>query len=245
MTIEKLTELQDKGYTIASRRPIELATELKAEYVKRVDKITIDRDLSPHGKLKAKEAVEKELAREALRSAADIKAEYLATANAARKLASELLAKPHVKPKDATQVALFERDLDDLKTAVMLGVNAKRSIEAIEGFVRKHGDEPYYADQIKNQFSTLAGAVLGIESSPQNRQALSQVLDRVNEKVTTPEREKAAEILSFYESAENRRLFLDGSAAQKSIASIVGTVGNRLNDADRVIAEMEEVEQVE
>lgn len=241
-TIEKLMELHEKAHEIKSRRPIQLATELKAFHTAEVNKITANRDLSPSGKIKAKEALRADLAKQTLQQAAQIRAEYNEIAKEARKLAFETQATPYEAPADPIQVALFERGLSDLKTAVMLGANAERSIEAIHAFTSKW-DGPYYADQIKKEYGTLATSVLGIEPSQANRTALSHVLERIETKATTPERDAAAQIIEVFEGAETRSLFLPGTAAQSSIASIVGNAGNRLNDADVALAEITTKEQ--
>ena len=239
MTIEKLMELHAKAHEIKSRRPVELATGLKGVYTEGIQKIKSNKDLSDHGRYKAREALQKDLRKQTLQEAAKVKADYLAVVKEARQLAYDMQVKEHEKPSDAVQVALYERSLADLKTAVMLGANAERSIEAITAFVSKYGDDPYYADQIKQQYSTLAGSVLGIEATQSNRTALAHVLERIETKATTPERDAASQIIEAFEGAETRNLFLTGTAVQNSIAGIIGTGGNRLNDADAALAEMD------
>lgn len=243
--IKKLEELMEKGYEIARKNPTKLAIEFKQGYYADMDKIKRDPDHSPAKKAYLVEELQAKYGKQLFKVLAEMKAEYNKTVTEAQKLAQTIQATEFEKPKDAVEVKLFEQALADMKTATMLGTNAKRSIEAIDAFIGKHGDNPYYAQQIKEHFSDLATNVLNIESSPQNRHALAKVLERVEAKATTPEREKAAETLQFFGDGDIK-FYLEGTAPYNAFSQIIGTKAAKyLNKPEEALAEIAATEQAE
>jgi len=241
--IEKLNELMEKGYEIARRNPTKLALEFKQEYYAEVERIKRDPDHSPTKKAYLVEELQGKFGKQLFQVLADMKAEYKKTVEEAQKLAQTIQAADLEKPKDPAELKLFEQALTDLKTATMLGMNAKRSIEAVDAFIGKYGDNPYYAQQLKVQFPTIAGNVLGIEGTPQNRHALAKVLERVEAKATTPEREKAAEALGFFGDGEVK-FYLEGTAPYNSYASIIGPKAvTYLNKPEEALTQIAAAEQ--
>lgn len=244
--IEILDQLIEKGYEQARKNPTTLAIEFKREYYADVEKIRYDRDLSPDGKFRKQQALTKTYSKRLMEVLAEMKAEYKKTAQEAQKLAHTIQTTPHEKPSDDMQVKLFEQELDSLQMAVMLGTSVKSSIQALDAFIGKHGDIPYFAEQIKEKFPTLASTVLGIEATSQNRQALADTLKRVEAKATTPERTKAAEALSFFANADNPQFYLTGTAPHLAFAAIIGTkLADRINEPEKVLEEMQAQEQAE
>lgn len=237
--IEKLDALIEKGYEIARRNPTKLALEFKQSYYAEVDKIKHDRDNSDVKKAYLIEELQGKYGKELFKVLAEMKAEYKKTAAEAQKLAQSIHATDLEKPEDSVELKLFESALADLKAATMLGANAKRSIEAIDAFIGKYGDNPYYAQQVKEHFPTLAGNVLGIEGTLQNRHALSKVLERIEAKATTPEREKATETLQFFGDGDVK-FYLEGTAPYQSYSSIIGDkAAAYLNRPEEALAQIE------
>jgi len=243
--IEKLEALIEKGYELARKNPTKLALEFKQDYYAQVDKIKRDPDHSPTKKAYLVEELQAKYGKQLFKVLAEMKAEYKKTAAEAQRLAQTIQTTEFEAPKDAVELKLFEQGLSDMKTATMLGRNAKSSIEAINAFIGKYGDNPYYAQQIKEHFPQLASNVLGIEGTPQNRQALSKVLERIEAKATTPDREKAAETLGFFGDGEVK-FYLEGTAPYNAFSSIIGSrAASYLNKPEEALAQMEAQETAE
>ncbi|MEK5431346.1 hypothetical protein MKY88_10780 [Lysinibacillus sp. FSL R7-0073] len=233
--IEILEELIEKGYTLVRKNPTSIALEFKQDYYAEVDKIKRDRDLTPAAKAYKQEQLQEKFGKRLFEVLAEQKADYKKVVDQAQKLAQTIQTTPHDKPKDDLKVKLFEDEIASLVTSTMLGTNAGRSIEALDDFIGKYGDEPYFAQQIKSQFPQFASNVLGIESSPQNRFALSKVLERVESKVTTPERAKAAEALGFFGNGDVK-FYPEGLAPYNAIQQIIGRDAARyLNEPEKAI----------
>lgn len=238
--IEILDELIEKGYEQARKNPTSLAIEFKRDYYADVEKIRYDRDLSPDGKFRKQQALTKTYSKRLMEVIAEMKAEYKKTAQEAQKIAHKIQTTSHERPSDDMQVKLFEQESESLQMAVMLGTSAKSSLQALDAFIGKHGDVPYFAEQIKQQFPTIASTILGIEATPQNRHTLSKILERVESKATTPERTKAAEALGFFANADNPQFYLTGTAPYNAFAAIIGTkLADRINEPEQVLEEME------
>jgi len=241
--IEKLNALMEKGYEVARQNPTKLALEFKQSYYEEVDKLKRNRDITDVKRAYLIEELQANYGKQLFKTLAEMKADYKKTFTEAQRLAQTIQTTEFEKPKDQVELKLFESALADLKTATMLGQNAKSSISAIDAFIGKHGDNPYYAQQIKEQFPSLAGNVLGIEASPQNRHALSKVLERIEAKATTPEREKATETLQFFGNGDVK-FYLEGTAPYQSYSSIIGAkAAAYLNRPEEALAQIEAAEQ--
>ncbi|SCX81607.1 hypothetical protein [Lysinibacillus fusiformis] len=233
--IEILDELMEKGYTLVRKNPTSIAIEFKQDYYAEVDKIKRDRDLTPAAKAYKQEQLQEKHGKRLFEVLAEQKAEYKKTAEQARKLAQTIRTMRHSKPSDDLQNKLFQQEIESLKTSTMLGTNAKGSMEAINAFVDKYGNEPYYAEYVTDIFPVLAGNVLGIEDTPQNRHSLSKLLERITEKATTDEQRKAKETLGFFGDGDVK-FYPEGLTPYNAIQQIIGRDAARyLNEPERAI----------
>lgn len=241
-TAETLSEMIEKARVIKKLRGTELATELRKEFERVKAEVKGDRTLSELGRKEKIEAAQKELAIQTLEHSKLIKDDYLKVVQEAREIAYKVKTTQHDKPKNEMQVKIFEQDLESLKTSVMLGLSASASLRAVEAFASKYGEEKYFVQTLKANYSTLASSILGIEANPQNRQRLSTLLERISLKASTPDTVKADEVLQRFEDAENHNMFLTDGIQFDSIRSVIGNIAVRLNDPETALNELAEVE---
>lgn len=221
--IKKLTELREKAYELSKTNPSKIAIEFKQAFYEDMRKLKASeeyQDLGVGGRVKREDKLRADYNKQLFKLIAEQKAEYKKVFDEATKLSKTIQATDHAKP-DALSVKLFEQELDSLKTATMLGTNATRSMEAIDAFIGKY-DDPYFASIIKQNFGQLSQNVLSIESSMQNRHALSKVLERVESKATSEEQAFAAETLYLFGDGEPT-FFLPGLAQHNAISGIIGS----------------------
>lgn len=222
--IEKLQELREKAYELSRTNPTSIAIEFKQGFYEELRKLKASEeylDLSTAGRVKREDKLRAQFNKQLFELLAEQKAEYKKVYDEATTLAKSIQVTDHTAPADAVAVKLFEQELESLKTSTMLGTNAERSIQAIDAFIGKY-DDPYFASIIKQNFAQLSQNVLSIESSMQNRQALSRVLERVDSKATTEEQAYAAETLSAFGDGEPT-FYLPGLAQHNAISTIIGS----------------------
>lgn len=244
--IEKLTGLQEKAYELSRTNPSKIALAYKQNFAEDLRKLKASdayRDLNTGGRVKAEEKLRADTAKHLFKLVAEQKAEYTKVYAEANTLAKTIQTTEHEKPKDALAVKLFEQELESLKTATMLGSNAQRSIEAIDGFIGKY-DDPYFASVIKQNFTQLSQNVLSIESSMQNRATLSKVLARVDSKAMNDEQKAATETLGYFGDG-NPKFFIPELPQYNAIAQIVGKGTARfLDNPSEWLEAQEQAEQV-
>ncbi|WP_346234728.1 hypothetical protein MKY04_16185 [Lysinibacillus telephonicus] len=231
MTMEKLSQLLNEGHQIKSKFSVQLATELKEVYATESAKIYADRDLSPHGVKSKLEVLQKELAKDVMKEVQKQKAEYIKKAEEATQLAKKLKTDAIKPPSNEVDVKLFEKELTQLQTSIMLNSNPETAIQAINAFQQKY-DEPYYASKLQEVFPSLIQSVTTIDPNPIHRTSLSRVYDRVVEKATTPEVVKADEVLSYFADGENVKLFREGLPATNTIKAAIGSITSHINTPD-------------
>lgn len=222
--IQKLQELREKAYELAKTNPSKIAIEFKQSFYEDMQKLKASeeyQDMGTGGRVKMEDKLRATYNKRLFKVIAEQKAEYAKVHAEATTLAKTVQVTDHAKPADALAVKLFEQELDSLKTATMLGIDVDRSIDAVDAFIDKYGDEPYFAAILKQNFGQLSQNVLSIASTPQNRQALSKVLERVESKATTEEQAFAADTLTFFGDGEPT-FFLPGLAQHSAISTIIG-----------------------
>ncbi|UDK97468.1 hypothetical protein EYB33_14640 [Lysinibacillus sphaericus] len=222
--IEKLTELREKAYELSKTYPTKIALEFKTLYHEDLQRLKASEDYREsmtQGRVRREDKLRDKYTKLLFESIAEQKAEYAEIYKEATKLAKTLQTTPHAKPSDDLTFKLFEQELQSLQTSTMLGANATRSIEAIDAFIGKYGDDPYFASIIKDNFVQLSQNVLSIEATMQNRQALSRVLERVEQKATSEEQAVAAETLAAFGDG-NPTFFIPGLAQHNAISTIIG-----------------------
>lgn len=222
--IEKLMELREKAYEISKTNPTKITLEFKNEYnedLRRLKASEEYRELNTGGRVRREDKLRDQYRKELFQLIAEQKAEYAKVYAEASTLAKTLKMTQHAKPTDDYTVRMFEQELQSLQTSTMLGMNAGRSIEAVDAFIGKYGDDPYFASIIRDNFTQLSQNVLSIETTMQNRQALSKVLERVEMKSKTEEQVAADETLSALGDGEST-FFYPGLAQHNAISNIIG-----------------------
>ena len=223
-SIEKLQGLIDQAREIATKNPTSIALEVKTEFAEDMRKLKASeeyRDLGTGGRMKREEKLREQYRKQLFELLAEQKAEYQKIYDEATMLAKTVQTTPHAKPSDALTVKLFEQELQSLQTSTMLGINGERSIEAINGFIGKYGDDPYFASVIKDNFAQLTQNVLSIEGTPANRQSLAKVFERVEMKANSDEQKVAAETLqAFGDSVPN--FYRVGLQPYEALSNIIG-----------------------
>ncbi|MEG0471093.1 MAG: hypothetical protein RR588_02050 [Solibacillus sp.] len=232
--IEKLMGLREKAFELSKTNPTKIALEFKTEYLEDLRRLKASedyRDSMTQGRVKREDKLRDRYRKQLFELVAEQKAEYAKVYREASTLAKTLQTTAHAKPSDDLAVKLFEQELQSLKTTTMLGLNAGRSIEAIDAFIGKY-DDPYFAAIIKENFAQLSQNVLSIESTMQNRGALSKALERVEMKATSEEQAYAAETLTVFGDG-NRTFYppMTGMGAYSAIATIIG--GNHAEFLDK------------
>jgi len=222
--IEKLMELREKAYELSKTNPTKIAIEFKTSYyedLRRLKESEDYRESMTQGRVRREDKLRDKYSKQLFDLLAEQKEDYAKVYKEATTLAKKLQTTPHAKPSDDLTVKLFEQELQSLQTSTMLGANASRSIEAIDAFIGKYGDDPYFASIIKDTFAQLSQNVLSIEATMQNRQALSKVLERVELKATSEEQAVAAETLTAFGDG-NPTFYLPGLAQHNAISTIIG-----------------------
>lgn len=229
--LEKLSTLFNEGYEIKSQFAVKLAIEVKKAFAAESVKINSSQELTPLGKRTKLEELRKEMAREVMKEVQKHKADYVNKATEATQLAKKMKTEAIKPPANAVDVKIFEQELTQLQTSIMLTSNADTAIQAINAFQQKF-DEPYYASKLQEVFPTFIQSVTAIDPSPSNRIALSRVYDRVSLKATTPELEKAEEVLSYFADGEGVKLFRSGFPETNTIQTAIGSIAQHINSPD-------------
>lgn len=222
--MSKLQELREKAYELVKDNPTKIALEVKNMFNEDMQKLKRDQDYieaGPGYRKRREDEIRDKYRKELFTVLAEQQAEYKKVAAEITKLSKEILAKSHAKPADDVEVKLFEQELQSLQTSTMLGTNAERSIDAINGIIGKYGDNPYYASVIKDNFTQLAQNVLSIDNNPNYRQQLAKVFERLEMKATSDEQKAAAESLQAYSSGEPT-FYREGSIQYEAIANVIG-----------------------
>lgn len=222
--IKKLMGLREKAREIAVTNPTQIALEVKQAFNEEFQKLKQDEDYIDGGanfKFRQEEKLRAKYRKQLFELLAEQKAEYKKVYDEATTLAKTLQTTPHAKPADELSVKLFEQELQSLKTSTLLGTNGGRSIDAVNAFIGKYGDEPYFASVIKDNFGQLSQNILSVESTVQTREALAKVLERVEMKATSDEQKAAIETLqAFGDGVPN--FYRSGSPQVQAIANVVG-----------------------
>lgn len=235
--IEKLIELQDKAYEIVRANPTKIALELKQDHLKEIDRIK-RMDIGVGERAYRLEQLPEKFGKELFKLLAEQKDEYLKLQKEARTLAQTIKLTAHKAPADELALRQFESELNTLTVSTALAPNAARSIDAIDGLLGKYGDgehAEYYAQAIKEKFPQLMTNVLALESTPQVRQTLSKVLERLDMKATNEDQRVAAESLEFF-SSDNPKFYSEGLPAYNAVANVVGRkAAGMLNDPHKAL----------
>lgn len=222
--IEKLQELREKAYELSKTNPTKITLEFKQHYYEDLRALKASeeyRELGTDGRVKREIKLRDKFTKELFQILAEQKADHAKVYAEATALAKTLKMAPHSTPADKYLVQMFTQELQSLQTATMLGVNAGRSIEAVDAFIGKYGDEPYFASIIRDNFGQLSQNVLSIEATVQNRAALSKVLERVESKSKTAEQVVADETLEAFGDGSTT-FFYPGLAQHAAISNIIG-----------------------
>jgi len=230
--IEKLQGLRMEAYEIATQNPKKLAIEMKQAFADDIRKLKASeeyRDLGTGGRVKREEKLREEYRKQLFEVLKEQKASYQKIYDEATTLAKTLLTTPAAAPKDALAVKLFEQELQSLKTSTMLGTNAKATVQAVDAFIGKYGDDPYFASIIKGDFSQLSQNILSIENTMQNRQSLANVYERVEAKSLSEEQVVANEMLEIFGDGVPNFYRAELPVAQSIQAIVGGQAASYLN----------------
>ncbi|MEK4230727.1 hypothetical protein [Solibacillus sp. FSL H8-0538] len=233
--IEKMQELATGAYEIKSNQTVKLASELKAIIREEEDRIRRNEEWTPGAKAKRIDAMKAEYKKQALANAAQMRKDYLAYAQQARDIALQIKTTDFEAPKDAAFVKLFSQELADVKAKALIGLNVGSSIKAVDAFIQRYGNEPYFAQQIKNEFPAIAGSILASNGTSEHRLSLGKLLERIEKKTLTPEIEVANQTLAYFENAETTPIFLAGTAITDSIFRAVRLDADKLNDPEKYL----------
>lgn len=234
MTIQKLNELFDKGYETKSKFATTIATQLKQGMDEELSKIRTDKHLASPGKKAKEEELKREVAREVFEAVAKEKTEYAKIAAEATALAKKMKTEAVKPPSNAIDVMLFEQALAVLNVSIMLNTNVETAIKEIDDFQAKY-DEPYYASELQKVFPTFIQKVTAIDDSPKHKQALRNIYTRVQAKATTPEVQKANEMLSYFSDGEDIKLFREGTPQHDTVKTYIGAIANHINEPEKAI----------
>lgn len=234
MTIQKLDELFAQGYEIRSKFATTIATQVREGMNDPLAKIRNDQHLTPQGKKAKVEEFKREAAREVFEAVAKEKTEYAKIAAEATALAKKMKTEAVKPPSNAIDVMLFEQALAVLNVSIMLNTNVETAIKEIDDFQAKY-DEPYYASELQKVFPTFIQKVTAIDDSPKHKQALRNIYTRVQAKATTPEVQKANEMLSYFSDGEDIKLFREGSPQHETVKTYIGAIANHINSPEKAI----------
>lgn len=236
MTKEKLSQFIEEGYEIKTKFQTQLAIELRDVVNEEVSKISNDRDLSPEGKKRKIEAVKQKYAKQTMQVVKEQQDKYKKLADDAIKLAKQAKTAAIAEPADKTDVQIFNNEFEQLKVSVQLATKPESALQAIEAFCSKYADRDlYYADRIKNEFSSLIGAV---GDNPQHKMKLGRIYDLVVEKSINDDVRTADEALAFFSDADKVQLIRKSSPAFKAISASIGSIAQHINEPDKALGIM-------
>lgn len=246
--IEKLTELREKAHGIATKNPTTIALEVKTAFADDTRKLKDSedyKDMGTAGRMKKEEQLREKYRKQLFELLAEQKAEYKKLADEAKTLAKTALTTPNPITADALTVKLFEQELQSLQTSTLLGMNANANIQALDAFISKHGDDPYFAGVIRDNFAQFSQNILSIEGSPKNRQALAKAFERVELKAASEEQVLAKETLqAFGDSIPT--FYREGLPQAESLATIIGNGHSTyLNEPEKWLEAQAQAEQAE
>ncbi|AZB43506.1 hypothetical protein CEF21_15015 [Bacillus sp. FJAT-42376] len=182
-------------------------TTVRDLYKEECGKIESNSDLSEHGKLKKKEALQKDFGEAFIRNARKLKEERNLSAVKTRTAAEMIM---NEKPKKPSEIAVksFERKLSELKMDIMLESRPESALSKIQSFAKEITD-PYLSDQIIENFPSLAQSVIQIAGSnpAKYKSELHAVLSESRSKAISPEQKKAAELFDIAGDNFGRDLF--------------------------------------
>lgn len=228
-----------------NKRPSKLALQLKEYYYEQERAIKQDKSISDGERYHRIEKLKSHYGKEVLQVAESLHNDYRKLAQDATTAARKALAVEHKAPDDKLLIGEFERELADLKVKALVSTRADNNIAALNALLDKYSD-PYFASQIKNAYSEIAGATLGIDGDIKTRQALGKVYEAINAQAFTQEQQEAQQALEYFANAESKKFFQDFSPATQSISSIVGEgVSKYLDSPTEGLASIEQDERAE
>jgi hypothetical protein len=197
--------------------------DVQEKYRAELAKIKSNEDLSPAGKLKQKQALQKEFGEDFIRLARQLRNDYDNAATKAREAAEALLNEGAPKPSDKT-VKTFERQFNALKTDLLFETRPKVALRKLQSFAEAQSD-PYLASRVLDEFPTVAQSVLNTTSNAEKQKyklALRDTLTTLRNKALNDEQKQAQEIYDVVGNEVGRDLFLPHSTQYNAIEEMFG-----------------------
>lgn len=222
--LSKLKELRSRPAVI-TRDHIKTFRELSEDVQK-------DRKLSGLGREEQLDAVKKSIGQSFLTEAHKLNREYKTLAAQTKAAADSILDALPVKPDDA-KVTKFNRKLNELKTDLLLSTNPRQATEKLQQFARDI-DDPYFANQLVEQFATLAAPVIGAAPDADvaaTKQALSTILKQTRSAALDDEQREVAQVYGdFIEGELERSLFHEANGLNQIKSEVGVSTAHAAND---------------
>jgi hypothetical protein len=202
--------------------------ELHKQVQSELGKIQLDRDLTNEAKLRKATEHRKARTFDVMGQAHLMRQEYDAQMQKAQKIADQVFHAPKPQPSEEL-LGRFTRSFNTLKTELMLSTNPKAAVEKLELFIRGI-DDPYMADIVRNEFSSIAATVVNGAGTDTTRYKLelSKMFEALESNFETPEVKVAREILEEVEASSHRRLF--PLAVEEAAKEMFGHDGDFINN---------------
>jgi HSP20 family molecular chaperone IbpA len=213
-SLSKLHELKRSTTGIVS-----VARDL---YRKEKSQIELDRDLSPEGRTKKIQTLQKQYGEAFLKESLKLRDDYDKTVVKARTTAEFLLNEGPQKPSP-TALLSFERQFSALKTDLLLETRPDKAMAKLKAFAEAQ-DDAYLASEVLNQFSGIVGSVLEVAGADKEKykMELRETLESVRNKATNDEQREAQQIYEQMESEFGRELFLPNGIEHNAIQADFG-----------------------
>jgi len=215
--MESVAKLQEiKGSTAG------LVSTARNLFREEASKINQDRDLSPTGRMKKREALQKQYGEAFIKNARQLREDYDKAVVKASVAAEFLLNEGPAKPSP-TAVASFEREFSALKTDLMLETRPAEAMRKLKAFAEAQNDA-YLAKQVLNDFHSVVQSILDIAGPEKAKYKLDlqNTLTSVRDKSMTDEQKKAQEIHAGMANEFGRDIFLPNGIEFNAIQEAFG-----------------------
>lgn len=179
-----------------------LIRDTKTKFDEKAQEVRTNRHLSAEGRAAEFDKIRTELETELTDKFNKIKEEHDRAAKKAVEVANKILAQSkHDKPSD-DQIALFERDLRDLKTKLVLTPSYQRALELVNDFTSKYQDA-YYTAKLLDEYQDIIESILPLaQKTDEAKLTLTRMYNTLSERAKTEEQRAAEHYLQYHSNPQ-------------------------------------------
>lgn len=179
--IEKLQEKIDILFEVRKEQPKKYALQIQNDVNQAIYNLKHSEDykyLTIEGQLKAQEKIKSQYKKQVGETLVQVEKEYKQLIAEIAEISKDLILSGAEMPSNEQDVAIFNKELNELKLDILLTIDGKLSVKKLGDFVNKYGSV-YYQEQIKNVFGELTQVAIKSNSDVLSKQQLANIYESV------------------------------------------------------------------